>query len=168
MEVPMECRQVQNRLSAFQDGELKPQEKEKIGKHLQNCLACCERYEELEKVWQDLGNLKEISPQPGFYGQLANKIKEINEPRLLARFRWLFEFFSPSWATSALLVGGLLMGTFLGNVLFRNELLPFQQNRTYSQAAADVFSLRAFDPAPPGTLGERYLRMASYGEGGHR
>jgi len=164
----MKCHQIQNRLSAFQDGELKDREQEKISEHLGKCSACRKRYEEMEKVWQDLGNLKEISPQPGFYGQLSNKIKEINERRLLTRFRWLFQLFSPSWATAALLIGGVLMGTFLGNTLAKKELLPFQQNRTYSQAAAEVFSLKAFDPVPPGTLGERYLRMASYGEGGHR
>ena len=164
----MKCRQVQKRLSAFQDDELKPQERARVSDHLESCSACRERYEEMGKVWQDLENLKEIPPEPGFYGQLSRKIKEINEPRSPVGFRWLFEFFSPSWATSALLVGGLLLGTFLGNTLVKNELLPFQQNRTYSQAAAEVFSLRAFDPVPPGTLGERYLRMANYGEGGHR
>jgi len=58
------------------------------------------------------------------------------------------------------------MGTFLGNTLAKNELLPFQQNRTYSQAAAEVFSLKAFDPVPPGTLGERYLRNGQLRRGG--
>jgi len=164
----MKCHQVQSRLSAFQDGELKPQEQEKVSEHLQSCSACREQYEEMEKVWQALGDLKEIPPEPGFYGQLLKKIDEFNETRLPAGFRWLFEFFSPSWTTAALLIGGILMGAFLGNTIAKNELFPFQQNRTYSQAAADVFSLRAFDPVPPGTLGDRYLRMADYKEGGHR
>jgi len=170
MEVPMKCSQVQNRLSAFQDGELKPQEQEKISEHLKSCPACRERYEIMKKVWQALEDLKEIPPEPGFYGQLVKKINEFNETRLPVRFRWrwLFEFFSPSWATAALLLGGILMGAFLGNTMARNELLPFQQHRIYSQAAAEVFSLKAFDPIPPGTLGDKYLRMANYGAGGRR
>jgi anti-sigma factor RsiW len=163
----MNCRQVQNQLSAFQDGELKPQEQEKISGHLKKCPLCRERYEEMEKVWQALGDFREMPPEPGFYGQLVKKINEPQFPARLQGLQGLFQFFSPSWATAALLIGGALMGTFLGNTLFRNELLPFQQNRTYSQAAAEVFSLRAFDPVPPGTLGDRYLRMAHYGEGGH-
>jgi anti-sigma factor RsiW len=167
----MECRQVQKRLSAFQDGELKPQERGKVSEHLESCSACCERYEEMERVWQALGDFQEIPPEPGFYGQLLKKINEPKETRFPTRrqrFQGLFQFFSPSWATVALLIVGTLMGTFLGNTLVKNELLHFQQNRTYSQAAAEVFSLRAFDPVPPGTIGERYLRMANFGEDGHR
>ena len=167
----MKCRQVQNRLSAFQDAELKPQEQEKISEHLKSCSTCRERYEEMEKVWQTLGDFQAIPPEPGFYEQLVKKINEPNESRFparLQRLQGLFQSFSPSWATAALLIGGILMGTYLGNILARNELLPFQQHRTYSQAAAEVFSLKAFDPIPPGTLGDKYLRMANYGEGGRR
>jgi len=167
----MKCHQIQNRLSAFQDGELNDREQEKISEHLEKCSACRKRYEEMEKIWQALGDFQEIQPEPAFYRQVIKKINESNKPRFRVGFRdlrWLFQLFSPSWATAALLIGGVLMGTFLGNTLAKKELLPFQQNRTYSQAAAEVFSLKAFDPVPPGTLGERYLRMASYGEGGHR
>ena len=167
----MKCRQVQNRLSAFQDAELKPQDQEEVSQHLKSCSACRERYEEMEKVWQALGDFQAIPPEPGFYGQLVKKINKCNEARFPARFQrfqGFFQFFSPSLATASLLIGGILIGTFLGNALVRNELFPFQQNRTYSQAAAEVFSLRAFDPVPPGTLGDRYLRMANYGGGGHR
>ena len=167
----MKCHQVQNRLSAFQDGELKPQEQVRVSNHLRSCSACRERYEEMERVWQALADFKEVPPEPGFYGQLLKKINECNETRFPARFQrlqGLFQFFSPSWATATLLIGGILIGTFLGNALVRNELFPFHQNRTDSQAASEVFSLRAFGPIPPGTLGDKYLRMANYGEGGHR
>jgi len=167
----MKCRQIQNRLSAFQDGELKPKEQEKVSEHLEGCSACRELYEEMERVWEALGDFQAIPPEPGFYGQVLKKINESNQthfPARLQRFQGLFQFFSPYWATASLLVGGILMGTYLGNILARNELLPFQQHRTYSQAAAEVFSLKAFDPIPPGTLGDKYLRMANYGEGGRR
>jgi anti-sigma factor RsiW len=164
----MKCHQVQNRLSAFQDGELKPQEQEGVNKHLESCSACRERYVELEKIWQALGGFKEILPEPGFYEKLVKKINESNEARFPMEFQWLFQFFSSPWATAVLLIGGILIGTFLGNALAKNDLLPFQQNRAYSQAATEVFSLRAFDSIPPGTLGDKYFRMANDGKGGHR
>jgi predicted anti-sigma-YlaC factor YlaD len=161
----MECRQVQERLSAFQDGELKPQEQERVSEHLGSCSACRERYAEMEKVWRALGDFKEILPEPGFYGQLVKKINESNENRFPVGFHRLFQFFSSPWATSALLIAGILMGTFLGNILVRSDLFPFQHQVAHSQAATEVFSLKAFDPIPPGTLGDKYMRMASY-EGG--
>ncbi len=162
----MKCHQVQERLSAFQDNELNPQERARVSDHLESCPACRRQLAEMEKAWQALGDLKEILPDPGFYGQLVEKIKESSETRSALSFRWLFQFFSSPWAASTILVTGILLGTFLGNIIVRSELLPFQQNQTtHSQAANEAFSLKAFDPIPPGTLGDKYMRLAS-NEGG--
>lgn len=162
----MKCNQVQKRLSAFQDGELKPQEQQRVSYHLESCPACRERYGEMEKVWQALGDFKEILPDPGFYGELVKKINESSVNRSSVGFQWLFQFFSSPWAVSTLLVAGILIGTFLGNMLMKSDLFPFQQNQiTPAQAAIEVFSLKAFDPIPLGTLGHKYMRLASY-EGG--
>jgi anti-sigma factor RsiW len=164
----MKCPQVQDRLSAFQDGELQPQEKERVSKHLESCSACRERYKEMEKAWQALGDLKEILPEPGFYGQLVEKINESNEARFPFRFQWISQLFSSPWLASALLVAGIFLGTFLGNILVKSELFPIQQNQAADpQAASEALSLKAFDPMPPGTLGDKYMRMAS-NEGGKR
>ena len=159
----MKCSQVQKRLSAFQDGELKPQEQGRIDEHLESCPLCRERYEEMEKVWQALGDLREINPEPGFYGQLVKKINECHETLSPAGFQRIFQFFSSSWAMCTLLFIGILAGTFLGNILAKSELFPFQQRQaSYSQEAIEVFSLKVFDPIPPGTLADKYMRMASY------
>ena len=161
----MKCPQVQKRLSAFQDGELTSQEKERVSRHLESCSVCRERYAEMEKGWQALGDLKEIIPEPGFYGQLVKQINESLETPFPVGFQWLSQFFSSSWVTCTLLFIGILAGTFLGNILAKTDLFPLQQNQfSHSQAAIEVFSLRAFDPIPPGTLGGRYLQMANYGE----
>jgi anti-sigma factor RsiW len=165
----MKCFQAQKRFSAFQDGELTSQEEERVSRHLESCSACRERYAEMEKIWQALGDFKEISPEPGFYGQLVKKINESYETCSPVGFQWLFQFFSSPWVASTLLLAGILIGTFLGNILVKSDSFPFQQNRiAHSQAANEVFSLRAFDPIPPGTLGDKYLRMANYGEEGRR
>jgi anti-sigma factor RsiW len=164
----MKCPQVQDRLSAFQDGELTPKERESVSKHLKGCSACLERHTEIEKVWQALGDFREIFPDPSFYGQLIEKINEPNEARFPFGFQWIFRLFSSPWVASALLVAGILLGTFLGNFLMKSELFPFQKNQAvHSQDAIEAFSLRAFDPIPPGTLGDKYTRMAS-SEGGER
>jgi len=161
----MKCRQVQEKLSAFQDGELKLRAQEKVREHLKSCPACRERYEEMEKIWQALGDFKEIIPEPGFYGQLVKKINESHETPFPVGLQWLSQSFSSSWVTCTLLFIGILAGTFLGNILAKTDLFPLQQNQfSHSQAAIEVFSLRAFDPIPPGTLGGRYLQMANYGE----
>ncbi len=161
----MKCTQVQDRLSAFQDGELEFKEAKRIREHLESCRGCRERYEEFEKLWQELGAFKEIAPDPDFYGQLVKKINDSSETRVPVGFQWIIQYFSSYWAASALLIAGILAGTFLGNILVRSDLFPFQQSQPiYSQAANEVFSLKTFGPIPPGTLADRYMRAVSYGE----
>ena len=80
----MKCRNVQKKLSAYQDRELEPQEQEQVRSHLLSCRACREQYEELERVWQTLGELEEIRPDPWFYRQLVRKIKEPREQEFVA------------------------------------------------------------------------------------
>lgn len=156
----MKCPQVQKRLSAFQDGELTSQEKERISRHLESCSVCRERYAEMEKAWQALGDLKEIPPEPGFYGQLVKKINDSYETRSPVGFQWLFQFFSSPWVASTLLLAGILIGTFLGNFLAGSDLFPFRPSMaSKSPGAVEGVSFRVFDPVPPGTLGEGYMRM---------
>jgi len=161
----MKCSQVQKRLSAFQDGELNRQERAEVSDHLGRCSACRRQYAEMEKVWQALGDLKEIAPNPGFYGQLVKKINESNKISFPTGFGRLFQGFSSPWAASALLIAGILIGAFLGSFLGTSDLFSFQASRvSRSQAAVEVFSLQTFNPIPPGSLGDKYIRMATYAE----
>jgi hypothetical protein len=117
----------------------------------------------MEKVWQAIGDFKEILPEPEFYGQLVRKINYSDQTRFPVCFSWFFQIFSSPWATSTLLIVGILVGTFLGNILAKSDLFPFQQSQaSHSQVAIEVFSLKVFDPIPPGTLADKYMRMASY------
>jgi anti-sigma factor RsiW len=160
----MRCRNIQKRLSAYQDKELRPGEQEEVRKHLLSCNSCREEYENLERIWQTLGKLEEIHPDYWFYTQLLRKIKEPREQGFFPRVLWVFRMLRTPAFASVLLAVGILVGTYLGNILARCDFLSFQSERpTYSQEV--VFdSLKAFDPAPPGTLAHGYLQMSDYKE----
>jgi anti-sigma factor RsiW len=158
----MKCRNFQKKFSAYQDRELKPGEQEEVSRHLQSCQSCCEQYEEIERVWQTLGELQEIHLDPWFYRQLIRKIKEPRERGLLPGLQWVFQMLRAPAIASIILLIGILAGTYLGDILVRFDFLPFQPDRTtYSQEAL-FDSLKVFDPAPPGTLAHGYLQMVSY------
>jgi anti-sigma factor RsiW len=160
----MKCRNAQKKLSAYQDRELDPRDQEEISKHLLSCQSCREQYAELERVWQALGELEEIRPDPWFYRQLARKIKEAREQGLLPAFERLFQLLRAPVMVSIILLIGIMVGSYLGGVIARFDLFPFQTNPAgYSQEAL-FSSMRVFDPAPPGTFAEGYLRMVSYKE----
>ena len=164
MRYPMKCSKVQKKLSAYQDRELEPKEQGQVRSHLLNCRSCREQFAELERVWQTLGGLEEIHPDPWFYRQIVRKIKEPREQGLLPNLQHVFRLFRTPVAVCIILIIGLLAGTYLGNILVRCDFLPFQPERpTYSQEAL-FDSLKVFDPAPPGTLAHGYLQMVSYKE----
>jgi predicted anti-sigma-YlaC factor YlaD len=164
----MKCRNVQKKLSAYQDRELEPREQEQVRSHLLSCRACREKHVELERVWQTLGEVEEIHTDPWFYPQLVRKIKE---PREQGLWPTIERFFQP-WRTPAivliLLALGILAGTYFGNILVRADFLPFRPDRTTYTQEVLFDSLKAFDPAPPGTLTHGYLQMAYYREDENR
>ena len=160
----MKCHNVQKKLSAYQDRELEPKVREQVRTHLLSCRACREKFAELERVWQTLEELQEIRPDPWFYRQLVRKVKEPRERGSLPGLQWVFPILRTPTIASILLAIAILTGTYLGNILARSDFFPFQPERpTYSQEAL-FDSLKVFDPAPPGTLANGYLKMVSYKE----
>ena len=163
----MKCRNIQKKLSAYQDRELEPREQEQVRSHLLSCRACREQYAELERVWQTLGGLEEIHSGPWFYGQVVRKIKEPRERGLLQGLQWVFRMLRAPAIASIILIIGLAAGSYLGSILARCDLFPFQSNPV-SDSQGVLTSMRVFDPAPPGTLVEGYFRMVSYKESDSR
>ena len=164
----MKCRSVQKKLSAYQDRELKPLEQEEISRHLLSCRSCRKDYEQLDRVWRTLEGLEVISPSPWFYPQLARRFKEPRKRGLLPALEHIFQIIGAPAIASIILVIGLAVGTYLGSSLARRDLSPSQTNPVSDSQSAFFASMSVFDPAPPGTFAEGYLRMASYGEKGPR
>src|SRR4030043_2138837 len=104
MRYPMKCHSVQKKLSAYQDNELEPREEKQVRSHLLSCRACREQFAELERVWQTLGGLEEIRPDPWFYPQLVRKVKEPRERTLLPGLQWVFPILRTPAIASILLV----------------------------------------------------------------
>jgi predicted anti-sigma-YlaC factor YlaD len=163
----MNCRNVQKKFSAYQDNQLKPLEQEEVRNHLLSCQTCCEQFSELERVWQTLGNFEEIRPDPWFYPQVVRKIKEPRKRGLLPTLQHVFRLSRAPVAISIILIIGLLAGNYLGSILARYDLFPFQSNPVGGLSGV-LASMRVFDPAPPGTLAEGYYRMTSYKESDSR
>jgi predicted anti-sigma-YlaC factor YlaD len=164
----MRCRNVQKKFSAYQDRELKHREQEEVSRHLLSCQSCRMQYEKLGRVWQILGELEEIRPDPWFYRQLVRKIREPREKGLLPTLQHVFQLFRVPVTVSVILVVGLLVGTYLGSILARRDLFPFRNESVSDSQGAFFTSLRVFDPAPPGTLAHGYLQMVNYEERGSR
>ena len=155
----MRCRNIQKKLSAYQDKELRPGEQEEISRHLLNCRSCREQYERLEQTWQALGELEGIRPDPWFYPQLVRRIGEPREQGLLATLQHVFHLLCAPAIASVLLAVGIVVGVYFGNVMVQSDFLPFRQTPAGYSQEAFLDSLRVFDAAPPGTLAHGYMQV---------
>lgn len=161
----MKCRRVHKRLSAYQDGELRLEEQDRIRAHLADCPECRKRYEEFQRIWDVLDDLPDIQSAPGFYLKLHKRISGSGEDYSFPRLRQIFQVLPSPLAMVTLLLVGLVMGTYLGNILFEEGLSSFQGRQPgYAQEHVSLASIRSFDTVPPGTLAHGYLTMASYQE----
>jgi anti-sigma factor RsiW len=162
----MLCRRIQKRLAAYQDGEVGGKEGERIAAHLEGCPACRRAYAELEQAWQLLEKIPEIQPSPGFEGRLFGRIDAAPVPSAWWRFPWVDWVYrvcpAPAMAAVVLLAGAVL-GGYLGNALVA-DFSSAPASVQVSRADRDIVSFRAFAAAPPGTLGDGYLRMAHFSE----
>ena len=161
------CRNIQKKLSAYQDGELVTQDRARIAMHLRGCPVCSRQFAELEQAWQGLERLFEIRPAPDFYDKLERKIEQETKPILLRNLRNVFQFLPSFAATFALLLIGILVGTYAGNILAGNRLWPLPKHENVYAQEVTLASFDAFEPVAPGTLAEGYMRVASYGREGN-
>ena len=158
----MNCHHIQKRLAAYQDGEIGGDERERIAAHLEGCPACRSAYAELGQAWQLLEKITEIGVSPGFERRLSARINTIPEPRSWWRVpwaSWVYQAYPAPAMAAVVLLMGMVLGGYVGNALvsgFSSAPAQVQALRTDT----DIVSFKAFDAAPPGTLGEGYLRMA--------
>ncbi|MEI7673762.1 MAG: hypothetical protein WCK00_16785, partial [Deltaproteobacteria bacterium] len=88
------------------------------------------------------------------------------EPRSRWRFPWIHWVYRayPAPAMAAVLFAvGAVLGGYLGNALISAFSSAPAQTQAY-WADTDIVSFRVFSAAPPGTLGDGYLRMAHFTE----
>jgi anti-sigma factor RsiW len=162
----MSCHHIQKRLSAYQDGEIAGKERERIATHLEACPACRSAYAKLGQAWQMLEKIPEIETSAGFERRLSARINAVPEPRSWWRFPWASWVgrMNPAPAMAAvILFVGVVLGGYLGNTLVSGFMSAPAQVQV-SMTATDIVSFSAFDAAPPGTLGDGYLRMAHFTE----
>jgi len=163
----MNCHRIQKRLSAYQDGEVGGKERERIAAHLEGCPACRNAYDELEQVWQSLEKIPDVEASRDFNRRLSERINAASEPRSRWRIPWVSWVDqwrpAPAMAFGVVLIG-IAMGAYMGNLMVGNDSRPVLSQAGYSQTGTDIHSFKAFAAVPPGSLGDGYLRMANFTE----
>lgn len=72
----MTCKEVENRLPAYPDNILSPEEKKHIEEHLASCPRCAKALADLQKTGEQLRELDEMEPPPFFKQKVMARVRE--------------------------------------------------------------------------------------------
>ena len=72
----MDCKGIEEKLSAYIEGDLPVDEKSKIAEHLPSCARCSSILNELNKTVDCLGALDKIDSPPWFEQKIMQRIRE--------------------------------------------------------------------------------------------
>lgn len=115
----MNCEHAQEQLVDWFDNQLPTAEREALQKHLSQCLDCQRELDELQQVWQRLGNSPTPQPteqlRPAFYAMLSEFKQEVatTQPSVWKILGAKFEQFWKPQMVSRLAYGVLLVGAGL-------------------------------------------------------
>jgi len=76
----MNCRRVENLMSAYVDGELTGVEMLEIRRHLSDCEGCSSEYEAERALKQAVARLSTVSPRRDFAADILTRLDEVTVP----------------------------------------------------------------------------------------
>jgi len=78
----MKCEEIQKKLSALIDNELKEEEVSLIREHLKECQGCAEELRAINTAWDFMGTAEEMKPSPYFWTRLSATIAQQEQEKI--------------------------------------------------------------------------------------
>jgi hypothetical protein len=72
----MTCNEIENRLPAYLEDLLPPEEQKNITEHLASCPRCSRAFEDLKRADQLVRGLEEVEPPPFFEQRIMSRVRE--------------------------------------------------------------------------------------------
>ena len=157
------CEQFRDRMSAYSDGELSPEQAALIDQHVRTCGSCGAAFEELRRIGNVLQAL-EVPPVPaGMAGRVtalamarfANRLKQTAGNPL----EWWRSVSRPMRAAvAAMLLCGLATGLVVG---WHSSSAPYTGNAVRTQEdLLGLYNLDVLGDVPRGSLADAYLTLS--------
>ena len=135
-------------ISAYFDKEMGLREKTSIETHLQGCISCSQKFEELRSIRMAFSKTERHPAPYGFATRVMAQTAALDRKKSI----WFVPFFI-RFAETAVLLIVITVGILAGRVMTNSSSAAKSMN------IASSLSLDLFDATPPGSLGGAYLAM---------
>jgi hypothetical protein len=113
----MECHEVRDRFSSLLEGDLKPQEEEKIREHLASCDSCRKDWDQFSRMIDWLHTVGEEEAPEGFLSEIQEKREERGRKKKWEGVQFLRTMKIPIQAAAMVMI--------LSVVLYLTKMAPF-------------------------------------------
>lgn len=145
----MNCREIEDMLSAYIDGELAAAEALAVTKHLSMCNICRQELVELQEVINSIRNLPELDPPADFHAKLCARLSSFK-----GRRPWYKQMGSRQWFPLGAVAAAILLFVVSFNVLSPFTSMPNSgmvlQSAAGTQAADEADKQNKSELHPPG------------------
>lgn len=152
----MNCREIKNKLSAFQDRNLPDQEMLEIKNHLEICPKCFQSLAELDFTWEVLDQVEKFESAPFFWTRLSQRINERESRKSsISPLLW----FPIPVVTTVFLIFAFIIGVYFGKTIF-HQSMSIQQT-TIEQEVNDLMTINSLDEYTGESLSDAYVSLIS-------
>lgn len=154
----MNCGEIKQRLSAFQDKQLSEDEMQVIQNHLNFCESCSSAFQELQDVYRLLSHVETIEAAPYFWAKLSRRMKRSASKKSV----WetmaapILRFAVPVTAMLVFLFA-LVIGIYLGSNIYNHSTFP--ASAITEQEFNQVYSLNTFEDFPQESVANAYVSL---------
>ncbi|MCX5885712.1 MAG: zf-HC2 domain-containing protein [Proteobacteria bacterium] len=155
----MKCRDVEKRLKAFLDSELKAEDEIRIRQHIYLCPTCTREMEQFSKTWDLVAELPVVETETApLFIKILRKIEAREMRGPFRRFlEGLIVVPTPALAGLALIMG-LFLGGEAGFLLYSTAFAPHMEIAASRRGA---YYEELFADISPQSLEEGYFRLST-------
>ena len=165
----MNHKQTEEKLLIYIDGDLSTRDMAAVQEHLEQCSSCKKYLDLLSEVWKAEADVKCENPSPFLWTRLEARIDEYerNQNLFTDFFKRLIRLALPA-VTLSILVGGILLGVYLGNIPAsgNTQKADVQSSPQERERFFNSIYLDSFRDLPPESVGGVYITLASNKNGG--
>jgi anti-sigma factor RsiW len=154
----MNCGEIKQKLSAFQDKQLPEDEMQFIQGHLSACESCSSAVQELQDVYGLLSHVETIEAAPYFWTKLSRRMKQsASKKSVWESISAPTQRFAVPVAATLVFVFALVIGIYLGTNIYTHSTLP---NAAFTEQELDqVYSLSTFEDFPQESVANAYVSL---------
>lgn len=154
----MNCGEIKQKLSAFQDRQLPENEMHFIQSHLRECESCSSAWQELQDVYGVLSHVETIEAAPYFYTKLSRRMKQsATRKSFWESIAVPIQRFAIPAAAMLVFIFALVFGIYLGTNIYNHSTL---QGTTLTEQEVDqVYSLSTFEDFPQESVANAYVSL---------